>query len=921
MSAGNIQLAAIGQQDALLTGAPSVTHFSGVFKRHTPFVLEAYEVPFLGERVLYDSTATCRIPYKGDLVRGLTVKMNLPYLNDPGNNFSYPIEASSTFIPYFFVNGGTTRKSVQPTSAFYSTLTPGDWLPSTDDTQAGYYADVSETLNKFIFSNCASIECDPEMVVFWGLDPRGFDSVDAEGRFVYRVSGTRTSELTFEQSGWDRVSAIPPESSRSGLFMSVPGVTGYMPTEMFGPNTYWLKLTSWIIQGSSGIARRTNGGLVTFLRKGLYHVTFRTTLPINQIRIGTTKTDIHPTLALTSYSKSYTWSVSAGQPTIVQINVDDIFEYYYFDVTMLEPNPKFDEETFISIGPSDQHFRLSTALTLPATSPTPLRVGQFVMPVGERSDILTVDTVNDTFRFEKYGVFLVTCIFSAPTALITGVAYGEYEPGTSTYKYRYDTNQSTDPTINFSFPIVVTSLETSFFLDIFHEGGGDLLPGTTITFIQQASDDEDSVAFTQNGVLFRPKQDFSPTEETLNLEEDFDRIGTSNDISVTDDGSLTFVLPGIHYLHMVILATPQIRSISIGLATYTFTLGTVPPHTVKLPFFVNSGDVLQVKVVADEPITSIDAAMTYLIVTPFSSTESFTRYGYFDSVGTYAIKNADLYIGGQLIQSLQGEMIEIWNDLNVPYENQPALKLLTGKGDTSNVYAPSYRTYYTTLPFYFYGNPELSLPLAAIARQDIELRVTFRDFGTINNAGAVTSDPLETTVIVEYVYLDDTEIQWIQNNRLEYIITQTQYFTTTLPKGFKLGVFDMPFINPVKELFFVLQKAKAEPYDYSDTGLVNLGLTFNNNSVFTRDAADLGTLVPYMCYNITPMRKFFMYSFAKDPVNPRPTGQVNFSRIRQKVLELNLSGDANTKIDMRVYCNSYNVLRVENGLAGILFNV
>ena len=51
MSAGYIQLAAIGQQDAYLTGAPQVTYFSGVYRRHSPFVLEAYDIPFLDQQV------------------------------------------------------------------------------------------------------------------------------------------------------------------------------------------------------------------------------------------------------------------------------------------------------------------------------------------------------------------------------------------------------------------------------------------------------------------------------------------------------------------------------------------------------------------------------------------------------------------------------------------------------------------------------------------------------------------------------------------------------------------------------------------------------------------------------------------------------------------------------------------------------
>jgi hypothetical protein len=47
---------------------------------------------------------------------------------------------------------------------------------------------------------------------------------------------------------------------------------------------------------------------------------------------------------------------------------------------------------------------------------------------------------------------------------------------------------------------------------------------------------------------------------------------------------------------------------------------------------------------------------------------------------------------------------------------------------------------------------------------------------------------------------------------------------------------------------------------------------------------------------------------------------VNFSRIRHKVLEINMNPSIFSK-SLRIYATSYNVLRIENGLAGLLFNV
>jgi len=99
-------------------------------------------------------------------------------------------------------------------------------------------------------------------------------------------------------------------------------------------------------------------------------------------------------------------------------------------------------------------------------------------------------------------------------------------------------------------------------------------------------------------------------------------------------------------------------------------------------------------------------------------------------------------------------------------------------------------------------------------------------------------------------------------------------------------------------------------------------LSFNGQEFFSRrdtDALYLGTIEPYNHHVHDPDRNFFMYSFSQDPNDPRPNGQVNFSRINQKLLEVNTLSSPVPR-QLRVYALSYNIMRVENGLAGILFN-
>ena len=155
MSAGYIQLAAIGQQDAYLTGEPQVTYFAGVYKRHTPFVLEAYDIPFQNQTVVYGQQNICRIPPKGDLIRALTLKVNLPALFDPGAFWAWQITASEVNDPHIIINGTYFALPFLGLT-YYSTYNLTSWV----GTQLANFVSYSNALNQFVFSNCSSLEVD-----------------------------------------------------------------------------------------------------------------------------------------------------------------------------------------------------------------------------------------------------------------------------------------------------------------------------------------------------------------------------------------------------------------------------------------------------------------------------------------------------------------------------------------------------------------------------------------------------------------------------------------------------------------------------------------------------------------------------------------------------------------------------------------
>jgi hypothetical protein len=112
---------------------------------------------------------------------------------------------------------------------------------------------------------------------------------------------------------------------------------------------------------------------------------------------------------------------------------------------------------------------------------------------------------------------------------------------------------------------------------------------------------------------------------------------------------------------------------------------------------------------------------------------------YVDSVANKLIKSARIMVGKQTINEFSGEYIELYNDINTPYENQAIYKLLCGKYDTTQASQP--RTYYVKIPLGFDSIPQLKY-------QNLEVQVIFDLLTNLSpsiNAGVDFFDPLSYT--------------------------------------------------------------------------------------------------------------------------------------------------------------------------------
>ena len=422
---------------------------------------------------------------------------------------------------------------------------------------------------------------------------------------------------------------------------------------------------------------------------------------------------------------------------------------------------------------------------------------------------------------------------------------------------------------------------------------------------------------------------------------------------------------------------------------YTYFIKNFQKHTNFAPFFVdldaegeiefgntirctipqNQGDLLKTVSLKFE----LDA-IEQMTGGPFSGT------GYVESIGHAMIDYIELLIGGQVIQRIPRDFLAIYSDNYISQTKQHNLSKLVGKpplelsgtqvkdlsiiGYLGN--ATSSNKYFVDIPFYFYNNPELAIPICAITEQEIEIVIKLRDvqdciYNKYDNIHPVypstNQKPLglikNFKLTAEMISINEEEKQKLISQKTDYIITQVQ--ESPIAK-IDSGVTDikhkLEFKNPIKELFFIIQtvnpkesgfiggqtnlvsafdydlnyeiySAKSEYINYEH--LRYLELTLDDIVVLnetTGKIINLRAVQSGIHHSRTQLfRRYYSYSFALEPERWYPTGQRNFSLVKDQYLKLSLNPYNDGERELRVLGLSFNILRIENGIAKTLFNL
>ena len=222
----------------------------------------------------------------------------------------------------------------------------------------------------------------------------------------------------------------------------------------------------------------------------------------------------------------------------------------------------------------------------------------------------------------------------------------------------------------------------------------------------------------------------------------------------------------------------------------------------------------------------------------------------------------------------------------------------------------------------------------------------FKSMPKINSSEKISSFPKllnfnikKCFLLVEYIFLDIDERLKFSQGKHEYLIEQVQFSGNRSIDSTNMRV-NAGFSHPCKEIIWVCQLNYltetrnndffnyTSDYKYIDNKYIGKNIINNETIVFNghdrvsmRSADYFDTVQPYQHHSFYPNTGINLYSFCLFPEQYQPSGSANLSKIDNMDLQFNTinSSDIINNTTLKLYGVVYNVLRISNGLCGLVF--
>lgn len=181
-------------------------------------------------------------------------------------------------------------------------------------------------------------------------------------------------------------------------------------------------------------------------------------------------------------------------------------------------------------------------------------------------------------------------------------------------------------------------------------------------------------------------------------------------------------------------------------------------------------------------------------------------------VGHALIDNIECTVGGSQVDKHWGVWYDLWYELTHTNDQERGYAKMIGDVPQCTTLASAIEAYtlYIPLQFWFNRNTGLALPLIALQYHEVRFNIQFEQFANLvcytgNTMPTLPAANLsDTSILVDYIYLDQEERRRMAQVGHEYLIEQVQFGNTESVTGANQKV-KLDFNHPCKELVWAVR--------------------------------------------------------------------------------------------------------------------
>lgn len=307
------------------------------------------------------------------------------------------------------------------------------------------------------------------------------------------------------------------------------------------------------------------------------------------------------------------------------------------------------------------------------------------------------------------------------------------------------------------------------------------------------------------------------------------------------------------------------------------------------------------------------------------------------ALGNALIKSVALEFNGTIIEEHTGGWLNAYGEMFQNNGKRRAWDTMVGNCVPGNL--PN--KLFVPLRFFFCTNNGTALPLCAMKQTPVKLKF---HFATAEELQLATEAEVKITLWGDYVYIGDEERLRFISGETEMLIEHIQIQDAELISNANNRI-KLDFVNNIKCLYFTApnQTCTSIPMHNTEKGNEReptFQLVMNGQDRVQEKSLDFFLrYIPYK-YHVNNSREdmpidiaagesaykhvhnqyIYMYSFALHAGDYQPSGTANLGRIDTTLINIrNLP--VLPKNNMTIYAHGYNILKINGGVAQMLFPV